>query len=100
MPISFALGCLKIPGDVLPSVRRLLLKIKVERAKRRRRCYRSRHHEIAAGDLCMVVAVDLDRKNYCVACAAAMLELARREISELGGELGATRPRATGATSL
>jgi hypothetical protein len=74
------------PKNVLRDVH-----LEVERAKAPRIC--SAHktgahsHKIAPGELCLVVTEERTKKNYCPSGAAAVLDLAISELSELQSHL-------------
>ncbi len=76
----------------MPAVRRVLSKLSVEVAKRKRICHRDRsNHSIEKGEICLVVEED-DRgsKNYCRACAKPILEQAQLDLDSLVDQLASS----------
>lgn len=71
------------PRDVLKHVC-------VEIAERRRKCHRDKKHSILKGHTCLVISGDGSfggSKNYCVQCAAIILDAAGTKHSELVRQL-------------
>lgn len=74
----------------MPRVRQLLNAAAVETAKRRRICHHSRkQHAVLAGDKCLVLTDPTSggSKNYCLACATAILDRAQEDLDDLRAEL-------------
>lgn len=70
----------------MPAVRRLLGHCVIEEAQRRRVCHRNRkQHVIPRGAVCLVIRdpVTGGSKNYCGACALAILDLAADDLQAL-----------------
>lgn len=70
----------------MTQVRHLLGSASVETAKRSRICYRNRkQHNIPAGGVCLVVKEPSSggSKNYCPACALAILDQATDDLQRL-----------------
>lgn len=77
--------------DRMPQIRDLLKHVSVEAAERRRKCHRnSRKHSIQKGHTCLVIRDDTTNqsKNYCMECAAAILEKAQTRLDELTKQIG------------
>lgn len=70
----------------MPKLKRLLISACVETAQRRRRCSRNQEHKICQGDKCLVMT----KHNYCMECAALILQKAKAELDGLAKELGTT----------
>ena len=77
----------------MPRVRDILVHVSVEIAKKRRKCHRSGgKHCVLAGESCLVVKEGLNRKNYCRACAAKIIERANSRLAELQRTLNTSAP--------
>ena len=66
----------------MPKVREVMGHVSVETAKGDRICHRNRKsHGIAKGELCLVIreAASSGSKNYCLVCAAPILEQAAQD---------------------
>lgn len=74
---------MKPPRDILKHV-------SVEIAKARRRCYRDQDHQIVKGERCLVIREGSfgGSKNYCCACAAAILAAAELKQAALRRDIG------------
>jgi hypothetical protein len=74
----------------MPAVRDVLKHVRVESAKRKRKCNRNAEHVIAAGEPCLVIRNDdgLGSKNYCSACAAEIVKRACKELDSITRTLG------------
>ncbi len=75
---------MKAPRDILKHV-------VVETAKKRRKCYRDKNHEVLAGQRCLVIkeASFGGSKNYCCPCAIEILSAADVKQAALRQELAA-----------
>ena len=71
----------------MPKLKRLLVSACFETAQRRRHCSRNQEHVICQGDKCLVIKENMSKNNYCMECAALILEKAREELNQLTGEL-------------
>lgn len=74
----------------MPQIRRVLGACTIETAQRRRVCHRDRkHHAIEKDTVCLVVKdpVSGGSKNYCPACALAILDQASDDLQSLRNEL-------------
>jgi hypothetical protein len=72
----------------VPAVKNVLKHVRVEQAKRKRRCGRNpTKHPIKAGEHCLVVQNGQDTPNYCLACAGEILSLAQTILDELKNSL-------------
>ena len=69
----------------MAKTRQVLKAVSVEQASRKRKCHHSGgKHRIAGGDRCLVVKEpDGGRKNYCVDCGNAILEVAEDDLDTL-----------------
>lgn len=69
----------------MPAVRRVLVALTVEVAKRPRICHRNRlGHSVAKGSPCLVVRnTEGGSKNYCPLCALEILDQASRDLEDL-----------------
>lgn len=70
----------------MAKVREVLGHVSVETTKRKRVCHRNRRsHSIAKGEVCLVLREPASggSKNYCVACAAAILQRAEADLERL-----------------
>lgn len=77
---------MKAPRDILKHVI-------VEIAKRQRKCYRDKSHQVLAGQRCLVIkeASFGGSKNYCRSCASEILSAAGAKRAVLEQELEASR---------
>lgn len=71
----------------MPKLKRLLVSACFETAQRRRHCSRNQEHVICQGDKCLVVKENMSKNNYCMECAALILQKAQEELNQLAGEL-------------
>ena len=71
----------------MPKLKRLLVSACCETAQRRRHCSRNQEHVICQGDKCLVIKENMSKHNYCMECAALILQKAREELSQLINEL-------------
>ena len=71
----------------MPKLKRLLVSACFETAHRRRHCSRNQEHVICQGDKCLVIKENMSKHNYCMECAALILQKAREELSQLINEL-------------
>ena len=78
----------------MPKLKRLLVSACFETAQRRRHCSRNQGHVICQGDKCLVIKENMSKTNYCMECAALILQKAREEPDGLSHEL-----RAAGASA-
>lgn len=67
----------------MPKLKRLLVSACFETAQRRRQCSRNRRHVIGKGDKCLVIKENMAKNNYCMECAALILQKAKEELDEL-----------------
>lgn len=71
----------------MPKLKRLLVSACFETAQRRRQCSRNKGHKIFQGDRCLVIKENMTKHNYCMECAALILQKAQEELGRLMGEL-------------
>ena len=74
----------------MPQIRRILSAVSVERASRKRVCYRDRkNHSVAKGVVCLVIKDGSSggSKNYCVRCALPILDQAADDLQNLHEQL-------------
>jgi hypothetical protein len=71
----------------MPKLKRLLASACFEIAQRRRHCSRNQEHEICQGEKCLVIKENMAKHNYCMECAALILQKAREELAQLTTEL-------------
>jgi len=71
----------------MPKLKRLLVSACFETAQRRRHCSRNQEHVICHGDKCLVIKENLSKNNYCMECAALILQKAKQELERLEHEL-------------
>ena len=71
----------------MPKLKRLLVSACFETAQRRRHCSRNQEHVICQGDKCLVIKENMSKNNYCMECAALILQKAREELAQLTNEL-------------
>lgn len=73
----------------MAAVRDIIAHVEVEIASAKRICHRSRKkHSIAKHDKCLAIHdTDGGRKNYCLECAAEILDKAKLKIERLEREL-------------
>ncbi len=71
----------------MPKLKRLLVPVCFETAQRRRYCSRNKKHVICQGDRCLVIKDNMSKNNYCMECAALILQKAREELAQLTDEL-------------
>jgi hypothetical protein len=72
----------------MPKLKRLLVSACFETAQRRRHCSRNQEHVICQGDKCLVIKENMSKNNYCMECAALILQKAKEELNGLTRELG------------
>ncbi len=72
----------------MPKLKRLLVSACFETAQRRRHCSRNQEHVICHGDKCLVIKENMSKNNYCMECAALILQKAKEELDGLTRELG------------
>ena len=73
----------------MPKLKRLLVSACFETAQRRRHCSRNQEHVICQGDKCMGIKENMSKNNYCMECAALILQKAREELDGLAHEMRA-----------
>ncbi len=73
----------------MPKLKRLLVSACFETAQRRRHCSRNQEHEICQGDKCLVIKENMSKNNYCMECAALILQKARQDLDCLCDEIEA-----------
>ena len=73
----------------MAKVRDLLVHVKVETAKRRRKCRRNKRHSILRGHVCLVVVESPPKRyrNYCTVCATDILAQASAKLARLTAEV-------------
>ncbi len=71
----------------MPKLKRLLVSACFETAQRRRQCSRNKGHVICKGDKCLVIKENMAKNNYCMECAALILQKARKELECLCSDL-------------
>lgn len=74
----------------MAKVKQVLNAVSVEEAKQKRICHRNRKkHSIAGGERCLVVrdSASGGKRNYCVECANAILDVAADDLEELRTDL-------------
>lgn len=71
----------------MPKLKRLLVSACFETAQRRRHCSRNQEHVICQGDKCLVIKENMAKHNYCMECAALILQKAKEELDVLEHEL-------------
>ena len=76
----------------MPKLKRLLVSACFETAQRRRHCSRNQEHVICQGDKCLVVKENMSKNNYCMECAALILQKAKEELNQLSNELELGQP--------
>ena len=70
----------------MPKLKRLLVSACFETAQRRRRCSRNQEHVICQGDKCLVIKENMSKNNYCMECAALILQKAKEDLAQLTNE--------------
>jgi len=70
-------------------MKRLLVSARFEVAQRRRHCSRNKGHKISKGDKCLVIKENMVKHNYCMECAALILQKAKEELEDLIHDLEA-----------
>jgi len=73
----------------MPKLKRLLVSACFETAQRRRHCSRNQEHVICQGEKCLVIKENMSKNNYCMECAALILQKARQELDCLCSEIEA-----------
>lgn len=71
----------------MPKLKRLLVSACFETAQRQRQCSRNKEHVIRNGDKCLVIKENMVKNNYCMECAALILDKARKDLDELIREM-------------
>lgn len=73
----------------MAAVRDIIAHVEVQIASARRICHRSRNdHSIAENEKCLTIRdKDGGRKNYCLPCAAEILEKAKLKLQTLEREI-------------
>jgi len=74
----------------MAKIRQVLNTISVEEAKKKRICHRNRSkHSIAGGERCLVVRDPASggKKNYCVECGNAIIDIAADDLARLRTQL-------------
>lgn len=69
----------------------VLKTLAIQTARRRRKCYHSKAHQILKGDLVLLVKEGRVEKGYCRGCALVMLDLAHGTILRLRNDLEGER---------
>lgn len=72
----------------MPRLKRLLVNASFEIAQRQRRCSRNNGHIIPHGQKCLVIKENMMKRNYCLECAATIIEKAQKELTALTSEMG------------
>jgi len=65
----------------MPKLKRLLVSACFETAQRRRHCSRNQEHVICQGEKCLVIKENMSKNNYCMECAALILQKAKEELA-------------------
>ena len=75
----------------MPKFKSLLISVKVQKAKRSRKCQHNKgEHSIAPGERCLAVQDAYGGfRSYCIECATKMLDLTTGELRELVLEIEA-----------
>jgi hypothetical protein len=78
----------------MPKVRDILVDVKVEQAQRQRKCRRNATHQIAKGEMCLVVRTNSTNDDYSYSREAAkpMLDAAWAKLKTIYEGLGLTSP--------
>ncbi|MHC2623888.1 hypothetical protein ACVIW2_005920 [Bradyrhizobium huanghuaihaiense] len=78
----------------MPKVRDVLVDVKVEQARRQRKCRRCKAHVITKGEMCLVVRTNATRDDYsyCLDAAKPMLDAAWIKLKAFYVELGVVPP--------
>jgi hypothetical protein len=74
----------------MAKVKQVLNAVSVEEAKMKRICHRNRKkHSIAGGERCLVIRDPASggKRNYCVECGSAILDVAADDLQALRSEL-------------
>jgi len=61
----------------------LMALLPFETAQRRRHCSRNQEHVICQVDKCLVITENMSKNNYCMECAALILQKAQEELALL-----------------
>ncbi len=70
----------------MPKLKRLLVSACFETAQRRRHCSRNQEHVICQGDKCLVIKENMSKNNFCMECAALILQKAKEDLAQLTNE--------------
>lgn len=73
----------------MPKLKCLLVSACFETAQRLRHCLRNQEHVICQDDKCLVIKENMSKNNYCMECAALILQKAREELEGLAHEMRA-----------
>ena len=78
----------------MPKVRDILVDVKVEQALRQRKCRRNTTHQIAKGEMCLVVRTNSTNDDYSYSREAtkAMLDAAWAKLKTFYDSLGLAAP--------
>lgn len=73
----------------MAATRRVLSRMCIEVASAKRKCHHNKAHSIRKGESCLIIkdATYGGKKNYCVTCALAILDLAADDLQQLRDEL-------------
>jgi hypothetical protein len=72
----------------MPAHKSLLLNVRIETARKLRRCKHNKKHSIAGGEKAIVVSSgQFDKKGYCLECGRKMIELTRTELDQLATDV-------------
>jgi hypothetical protein len=73
----------------MAKVKQVLKDVSVEVAKRKRKCHHKKTHSVAQGESCIVVKDPSTggKRNYCIECGNAILDIAADDLNELRSEL-------------
>ena len=73
----------------MATIRNILRHVRLEIAKKRRRCHHKAAHKITKGTVCLVVVDERGGKNnYCSECAKPMLDAVTHQLTAFAVGLG------------
>jgi hypothetical protein len=78
---------MRAPRDIVKHV-------EAQIAQRRRKCHRNEEHQIAQGELCIVVKERSfnGTKNYCGPCALEIISAAEKKLGTIRGQFENAKP--------
>jgi hypothetical protein len=71
----------------MPKLKCLLVSACFETAQRLRHCLRNQEHVICQDDKCLVIKENMSKNNYCMECAALILQKSKEELDGLTREM-------------